>query len=180
MVIFIMMLASSALMYYYFQRAKALERDLYAIQRGELDPSEAGRSFLGQLRNYSHNSQHPASSAVVNDSDSDESPTPAVPSPPASAPPAESDLPPAAIAVEEDNGLHLDTLEDSPTGQNDFIESEVSDEAETLPSNDEDPRILDEDSQSEASQQPDESQPSGESLYDMEAPTVRVRAPRRN
>jgi hypothetical protein len=42
MILFIMMLTSTGLMYYYFQRTRSLERDLYAVKNGEAPPSEDG------------------------------------------------------------------------------------------------------------------------------------------
>lgn len=168
-------------MYYYFQRAKALERDLYAIQRGELDPSEAGRSFLGQLRNYNNNIQRPSSSTLLTDPDIEASSTPSAPEAITNiSPTIEPDLPPASIAVEEDNGLRLDPLEDTPAGEEDYVDSDISDEPDTLPPGAEESPINNDGLQPETGQNTDEAQPSGESLYDMEAPTVRVRAPRRN
>lgn len=197
MVLFIMMLISTMLMYYYFQRAQALERDIRAVQRGEMAPGEAGKSFAGRLPWVeTSNTQPPAPAPEPGyslESASNHIPaTPPVPPPTtridaAATQPGQPQPPQLTAPPEElDNNLRLDpvtpadtaTSPEDPETPEDATPADYADEVES--NDDGEPSDQATQTRNEDEPSPDAAEPAGASLYDLDPPPVRVRAPRRN
>lgn len=170
MVIFVMMLVSTALMYYYFQRARYLERELTALRSGE----EAPRSGLLSMLPWGKND----SPAPVT------TPAPAAPaaeSQPEYAMPATTPAP--QPAMQESTETTAEFQEHSALESLDMTEAEDPDAPSTDQADDtltaEQEAVLEESGETESTEPAGETQ-SIESLYDQMPPPVRVRSPRRD
>jgi hypothetical protein len=165
-----MMLVSTALMYYYFQRTRFLEREVLAIKNGET-PEKSGFASLLPWTDSAPTTSAPSSDALAI------SESPATLSP---APVAIQQTPTAAAGVQP-RTQEADTL--SPSA-----EAALANETSNGLVLQQLPAQTANDSQAEAtgqpvepeSQQPAESGAQINSMYDTQAPPVRVRSPSRN
>lgn len=167
------MLISTALMYYYFQRTRFLERELIAIKNGETPEKSGFASLLPWTDNESNSSTQSRDSLAEPEPPAAPAPaaaaiqqTPAIASAATAAQPGiqEPDtLSPsaeAALANQTSNGLVLQDLPAQTPGNSQLEATREPLEPE--------------------SQQPSESGAQINSMYDTKAPPVRVRSPSRN
>lgn len=185
MVIFIMMLVSTALMYYYFQRTRALEREVTALRSGESREADPGLfSYLPW--NVGPNKAAPQGTQVpapVHETASPETGA-TTPGPPAAGMEmAEETLPPTGTASTPRPGAESSANERGEPAYGALTLNSINGEdSEILPSDETAPGSDRSMSSDAAEGEPDsEATESGEvnSMYDA-PPQVRVRAPRRD
>lgn len=171
MTIFIMMLISVALMYYYFQRTRVLQKEVAALRNGEAPADEGISSWL----NWSGESQKPAASTSGNPETAPESqPTPV------STPPPPSTPSPTPTTISSGT-LTLDQLQ--PAAPQATTPDTILSEQET-PTPDVRKPSLAPDADDPSANSAEETPAPGkkiESIYDdpNAAPSVRVRTPQR-
>ncbi len=177
MLLFIMMLVSTALMYYYFQRTRSLEKQVVALQNGELLATSPQSGFLGLL-GLGEKKDSPKLVAPPRPAPSPD-PASAIALQPES---AGQDLPPSGAAStptpksgnpREELGAVAPSIEITPQA----LDLEM-DEAFVDPNSQIDPITEPVETQDYTSDEP-EKERNLDSLYDAQPP-VRVRAPQRN
>ena len=192
LIIFVMMLLSTALMYYYFQRSRSLERELYALQNGEALPTDSGEGLFGFIG--WNEAQSDDVEGAVNQSPSQEEVTSAGASEPA---PAGTTPVTASSAVNQKTEMAHETNQAATYQETNASESgamthetlapvdrySTAEAAETgespSASNENAPEDDATGNEQEAAESSEPIESEGQSLYNMDPPTVRVRAPRR-
>lgn len=188
MVIFVMMLISTALMYYYFQRSRSLERDLYALQNGEPLP---GNSSDGLFNFMSNRDAQPGNASEAISQSQPSAPRSAeadnVSDPTATTSGLNNTVPDQAVETASEGSLDLNSQEATYSDPDDSMSLDSQEsvaqypgEGETQSANNE--NAPDGDATHEGEQDRASSEladPEGQSLYNLEPPTVRVRAPQR-
>lgn len=172
MVIFIMMLVSTALMYYYFQRTRYLERELTALRNGEEVPRSKLLSVLPWTKD---DTPAPVTTPAPEIPSAESQPQYVAPTTPASSEPEVQESTASSAGIQEHSAL--DSL--------DMTDSEEDSDASTAEDQANDTLTPEQETAMEESDEPESTEPAEatqpiESLYDQMPPPVRVRSPRRD
>lgn len=186
MVLFIMMLVSTALMYYYYQRTQMLQRELYTLKSGEA--TVITTDGIGELAGQSSPARPAPAAAPTTGMAAADNP-PVANSAPGAAAPAGQPAPPSATEFNANSPESANTAAASQNARGDVptLNAENTDNP-TAESATESNSV--QDSGSSGIESPaDTARPSDDnaatpasgeqSLYNMQQPTVKVKAPKR-